>query len=51
MGGVVRVSRALFPREIRREEAGVAAMEAPEEKEAQVMGWERGLAVSGKPRL
>ena len=51
VGGAVRASGALLPRGAAGEVAGLAAMEALEEKEAQVMGRELGFAASGKPRL
>ena len=51
MGGAVRASGELLPRGAAGEVAGLVAMEALEEKEAQVMGWELGFAASGKPRL
>ena len=51
VGGAIRASGALLPRGAAGEVAGLAAMEALEEKEAQVMGRELGFAASGKPRL
>ena len=50
-GWAFRASGELLPRGAAGEVAGLVAMEALEEKEAQVMGRELGFAASGKPRL